>query len=370
MPMAVSETMSKTCTRVIAWAAAAMLGAVLACGIAIPQQAFAVTAAEVEAEAQDVLVQLNAMQTTLDEASQTYFERLTEYQNAVELRDAARTRIEDLSAEITDLQTRLGNRAREMYRSGSTPVIDLLLGSTTFEEFATTWDMLNKLNEQDAAMTARTKSLRAEQEQQEAEYSRLADIAEQKSTEAYEAFEQAQKLVTEMQEKYDSLSAEAQELYAQEQAAAAAAAAAQQGYGGLVNDDGTVTDIYTGAVYSSAAEYSAATGNAVVDRALAQLGADYVWGGTGGSWGGFDCSGFVSYALTGETGVRLGTTETFTHWNQVYDPQPGDVCVIHDPNGSQHTGIYIGDGQMVHAASSSEGVIVSGVQSGMIYVRP
>lgn len=368
--MVLSKRVFGTGIRFAAGAAAAVLGAVLACGILVPQQACAVTAAEVEAEAQDVLVQLNAMQDTLDEASQTYFERLSEYQNAVEMRDAARARINDLQAEIADLQTRLGNRARDMYRNGQTPVIELLLGSTSWDEFATNWDMLNKLNEQDAAMSARTRALKEEQEKQEAEYSRLADIAEKKSAEAYEAFEQASKLVEEMQEKYDTLSAEAQELYAQEQAAAAAAAAAQAGYGGLLNDDGTVTDIYTGQVYSSAYEYSAATGNAVVDRALAQLGADYVWGGTGGDWGGFDCSGFVSYALTGETGVRLGTTETFMGWNQVYDPQPGDVCVIHEPGGNQHTGIYIGDGQMVHAASSSEGVIVSGVQDGMIYVRP
>ena len=49
--------------------------------------------------------------------------------------------------------------------------------------------------------------------------------------------------------------------------------------------------------------------------------------------------------------------------------QPGDVCVIHEKNGSQHTGIYIGDGQMVHAADEATGVVVSNVQDGMIFVR-
>ena len=46
-----------------------------------------------------------------------------------------------------------------------------------------------------------------------------------------------------------------------------------------------------------------------------------------------------------------------------------NVCVIHDENGSQHTGIYIGDGQMVHAMDTKHGVVVSDVQKGMIYVR-
>ena len=93
-----------------------------------------------------------------------------------------------------------------------------------------------------------------------------------------------------------------------------------------------------------------------------------VWGGGGGSDGGYDCSGFVSYALTGSN-TRLGTTADFVNWNRVSDPQPGDVCVIHEANGSQHTGIYIGNGQMVHAMDSDNGVVVSDVQKGMIYVR-
>ena len=84
---------------------------------------------------------------------------------------------------------------------------------------------------------------------------------------------------------------------------------------------------------------------------------------------GFDCSGFVSYCLTGEEGARLGTTKTFAEWNQVSNLQPGDVCVIYN-GSSQHTGIYVGDGNMVHAATYGVGVVESPVQDGMIYVRP
>ena len=46
------------------------------------------------------------------------------------------------------------------------------------------------------------------------------------------------------------------------------------------------------------------------------------------------------------------------------DPQPGDVAV-----NAEHCGIYIGGGQMIHAADYGIGVIVGPVQSGMIYVR-
>lgn len=102
-------------------------------------------------------------------------------------------------------------------------------------------------------------------------------------------------------------------------------------------------------------------GSAVVSRAYSQLGAAYVWGAC--SPGAFDCSGFVSYCLTGSY-TRLGTTYTFLGWTQVSDPQPGDVCV-----NANHCGIYIGGGQMIHAATEGVGVIVGAVQGGMIYVR-
>lgn len=108
--------------------------------------------------------------------------------------------------------------------------------------------------------------------------------------------------------------------------------------------------------------YNASTGNAVVDRAYSWVNnAEYSWGAC--APGSFDCSGFVSYCLTGSYS-RLGTTFTFLTWPQVSDPMPGDVCV-----NASHCGIYIGGGQMIHAADYGIGVIVGPVQGGMIYVR-
>ena len=108
--------------------------------------------------------------------------------------------------------------------------------------------------------------------------------------------------------------------------------------------------------------YDTVTGNAVVDRAYEWLGkAEYSMGAC--SPGLFDCSGFVAYCLTGQY-QRLGNTFTFLGWPQVSNPQPGDVCV-----NTQHCGIYIGNGQMIHCADYGIGVIIGPVQSGMIYVR-
>ena len=112
---------------------------------------------------------------------------------------------------------------------------------------------------------------------------------------------------------------------------------------------------------SGGSDYDEATGNSVVDRALSQLGKPYAWGMAGPD--SYDCSGLVSYALTGNY-VHTWSTHDFMGWTQVSDPQPGDICT-----SWTHCGIYIGNGQMVHAPQTGDVVKISSVHSGMIFVR-
>ena len=96
-----------------------------------------------------------------------------------------------------------------------------------------------------------------------------------------------------------------------------------------------------------------ANGGSIVSRAYSQLGKPYVWGACGPN--SFDCSGFVSYCLTGSYS-RLGTTLTFMGWTRVSNPQPGDVVTT-----ATHCGIYIGNGQMIHAPHTGD-VVKVGVE--------
>ena len=100
----------------------------------------------------------------------------------------------------------------------------------------------------------------------------------------------------------------------------------------------------------------------ILERAEQELGKPYAWGAVGPN--AYDCSGLVSYCVTG-VHCRIGTTTTFMGWPRVSDPQPGDICT-----SSSHCGIYIGGGSMIHAPT--EGTVVSRgpVQGGMIFVRP
>ncbi len=342
----------------------AALGASLALvmSLALPLVAFATPAEDKQAEADEAYAQLTEKQEYLDTASNNWVVALEEQAAAEEAVNDAQDKIDAAQKRIMELQGLMGKRARTMYRSGNLTVIDLLFGATTFEEFANNWDLLAILNQNDADMISETKDLKAEVEEQKVVLVEQQKIATQKAQEAEQIKNDAEVVVEEMQAIYDNLSEEAAELLAEERAAAEEQQRQDildQIGGGDDNDDGGNSggggdDDYSGRVDAGS----------VVGRAYAILeegDCGYYWGGTGPKY--FDCSGFVSYCLTGSY-TRLGTTYTFLGYTEVSDPQPGDIAV-----NSGHCGIYIGNGQMIHAASPEQGIVIGAVQSGMTFHR-
>ena len=43
---------------------------------------------------------------------------------------------------------------------------------------------------------------------------------------------------------------------------------------------------------------------------------------------------------------------------------PGDIVVYHYSEGGSHTGIYIGNGKMIHAANSRTGIVIVSIYEG------
>lgn len=377
----------QTCASKSKVALNAAFAAILAVGLSVPAaNAFAAPSDDKQAEAQAALQKLNQYQSELDQASANYEAAHQEQIDAQNRVDEAQKQIEEKTAQIEKDQQRLSDRARDMYRSGDTNFLDVILGASSFEQFATTWNMLETLNGNDAELVSETKTAREELQAAKQEAEEQAKVASDKAEEAKSVAEAADQKASEMQQTYNSLSAEAQELISQERAAqeaqqqAAAAAAEQNGTAG--NDAAaTITNNNSNSnrnnttpngsssnnkpsASSSATNNSkpqSVSGNSVVNRAYSQLGKPYKWGAVGPN--SFDCSGLVSYCLTGSYS-RLGTTDTFMGWTRVSNPQPGDICV-----NSHHCGIYIGGGQMIHAPQTGDVVKVSSVHSGMIYVR-
>ncbi|MCU5681780.1 NlpC/P60 family protein [Bacillus wiedmannii] len=86
----------------------------------------------------------------------------------------------------------------------------------------------------------------------------------------------------------------------------------------------------------------------VIGKAQQYLGMPYVWGSASPSNGGFDCSGFISYVF------GVGRQDVNGYWNsvsKVSSPQPGDLVFFQGTYkpGPSHIGIYVGNGQMIHA---------------------
>ena len=106
----------------------------------------------------------------------------------------------------------------------------------------------------------------------------------------------------------------------------------------------------------------APTGAAQValDTAMAQLGDPYVWAGAGPNT--FDCSGLTQYAYAA-AGIQLPHSSKMQSGIGApvgrADLRPGDLVFFYSPVG--HVGLYIGNGQMVHAPTAGDVVKVSNV---------
>ena len=368
------------CTSKPKMALNAAFAAVLAVGLSVPAaSAYAAPSDDKQAEAQAALQKLNQYQSELDEACSNYEQAHQEQIDAQNRVDEAQKQIEEKTSQIEQDQSRLSDRARDMYRSGDTNFLDVILGASSFEQFATTWNMLETLNDNDAQLVSETKTAREELQNAKQEAEDQAKVASDKAEEAKSIATAADQKTSEMQQTYNSLSAEAQELVKQEQEAQQQAqqqAAAQAEQSGTAGNDAAAANTNNNSGNNSSSnknnsnknnsstnnnKQQTVSGNSVVSRAYSQLGKPYEWGANGPN--SFDCSGFVSYCLTGSYS-RIGTTYTFMGWTRVSNPQPGDVVT-----SSTHCGIYIGNGQMIHAPHTGDVVKAGPVQSGMIYVR-
>ena len=331
-------------------------------------------------------------------------------------------------AELEEGQAALSDRVSVLYKQGGFNLMSVVLGVSDFEELFSRVYYANKVAEQDAALVNTVKTVKAELEEkqsalaaQEAEQKELVAQQEAKTSEV-------QTKLTVQQDYYNGLDSELQSQLAAEAAARAAEAAAeaeraaqeQQNNpatddGGFVDtptadsptadspsaDTGTTPDspsspsTDTGSTPSSPSTPTPApepepepepepdidTGNtdsgnapsSVIDYAIAQVGKEYVWGGSGPDT--FDCSGLTSYAYR-QVGISIPHSSqsqynlVASQGHLVYSVsalKPGDLVFWgYGGSGSSiyHVGMYIGGGQYVHASMPGVGVVYGTLSTG------
>lgn len=104
-------------------------------------------------------------------------------------------------------------------------------------------------------------------------------------------------------------------------------------------------------------ELASGSASSLLSYAYRFIGVPYSYGATGPNR--FDCSGFTSYVYRHALGMEIGRT-TYAQIGRgtpvsYSNLRPGDLVFT---NGVGHVGIYVGNGQMIHAPRTGENVKV------------
>ena len=343
-------------------AATATLACVLGLGLVAP--AYADTASDLAA-ARTKLEQIGTQTQQIHEELSSQTQEL----------DQTAGEITQKQQEIAEGQAKLSSYVAGEYKTGGLSLLQVLTGVDDLGDMLNRLFYYGKVSDKQAQTIQEVKDLKQQLTDKQTEQEKNVAATQKKVDELNAQQAEAQSVVNSL----DS------QLQAELAAEAEANAALQAGINASTAEKATVSNDTAGTTENTPAPTPAPTpqpstpapaptpsapsqsvdGGSVVSRAYSKLGCAYSWGGIGPN--SFDCSGFVSYCLTGRY-CRLGTTGTFMGWTRVSDPQPGDVVV-----NSYHTGIYIGNGQMIHASDYKTGVIISSVAAGMnnnyIFVR-
>lgn len=285
-------------------------------------------------QARAVKSEIDRLDHHVEVAAENYNEAADKHEVLVGQKVKAQKKLRRIQKRMGVVQRHLNVRAQNMYRTGAMGFIDVLLGAESFEEFATTWDVLKGLNQDDAVAIAELKALRLESKRTN---KLLAEKVRQAAAQEAVMRRNKNRIETQLanrKAKLAGLESEIAALEASEARARAAAAAA------LVAQR-TIQEI------SFPPPTRGARGE-VVDIAKRYLGAPYVWAASGPN--SFDCSGFtmfvyrqVGISLPHSSRAQIGVGERVSR----SDLQPGDLVFFGSP--IHHVGIYVGGGMMIHA---------------------
>jgi cell wall-associated NlpC family hydrolase len=260
-------------------------------------------------------------------------------------------------------QRAIAQRLVALYTSDQESTLEVILGARSLDDMITRMDNAKSVTNSDAKVLAQvehfrsvvTRSGRLLKQANDAQASVVAQRAAAKRT--------IESKIVEEKRLYSSLQGEIQRLVAAQQARqlqlqreAQARLQAQQQQAAQQAAE-TVVGVTAATPAADTVVAPPPTHGGVVSVALSQLGTPYVWGG--GAPGGFDCSGLVMWAYA-QVGVSLAHSSYAQYGAGVPVSKdqlaPGDLVFF---DGLGHVGIYIGNGQFVHAPHTGDVVKIS-----------
>ena len=319
--------------------------------------AFASKITDKQAEARAIQAQIDGLNNKVEIAAEAYNDagvRLDGINKDVAKNSA---RLAVIQALIHKVDGHLDTRVTNMYKDGPLGFLEVLVGSKSFDEFSSNWDLMTSMSQDDAAMLQSKRVLNAQ-----AKATRSVLKSKQAQARAQVRIRRAQRIAIAHQlarrkTVLAGVKSDISRLIAEEAArqAAAAAAAARAEARRLARSGSSGGG---GGDYNYPAPSIPAHGN-VVDYAMSRIGCPYSWGAEGP--GAFDCSGLVvwSYARIGmslphSSRALIGVGQRVSKANL----KPGDLVFFGSP--IHHVGIYIGGGQMVEAPYTGASVRTRG----------
>ncbi len=313
---------------VVGSVAAVLLTVLPGSASAAPAATQAGTAAEATRLVADATHELEVVTEQLNDARVT----LTQQQDAVVAADAA---LATAQAQADALDAEMRQVARSAFTGENMSHFNALMTSDSAEDFLAQVSTLDAIAGHTGDVIAQAAAA-AQAAQQAKTLAETAAVEAQRTLDDVTARQTTlQAQITDYQGQYQTLTAAQQQAVVVQHAGPALQAPPR-----VVAPSGTV--------------------QSVIDTAMAQLGDPYVWGAGGPN--SFDCSGLTQYAYAA-AGITLphsskvqSTMGTAVPRGQL---QPGDLVFFYSP--VSHVGMYIGNGQMVHASTFGSPVLVTSV---------
>lgn len=314
-------------------------------------------AASLKSQLTEVVTQINQIEEDLTEKGEQII------QTTADLAEAEETE----KQQYEDMKLRI----KYMYEQGNGSAVEALVTSEDFSDLVNKAEYVQNVHDYDREKLAEYVATKEQVAELKTSLEEEQKDLEEKEAQFTEKQESLNTMISSKEAEIADLDAELQEIAAeaarqQEEERRAQEVANNRNNGGNNNQGNSGSGSGSGGNKGNGGTTSGSSSSYVpgdaVSRAQSALGKPYVWGAVGPD--AFDCSGLVGFCLTGKY-KRTYTSSSFAGLPEVSDPRPGDVC--YRPG---HVGIYVGNGQMIHAPHTGSVVKYASVPSNMIIVRP